>query len=266
MAEEIVKAAEQSPRSVIPSERMTTALSTAMDETTPEDLTRKSDQKAPVSVSSIDKESPKEENSDTAKSEYSDDKEVSAAAGKQSTTTSDDIRGSPPPTPASQQYEYPAHLQAGYPALTPQQGSGYYPVYLPVHPAGMTPEPPSPAAPHALYDASSLLQQGTGFMPPPGTSILGGVANITSPLSPPRVGMHTVSLVGASVLPASPLFPRVNSSGFDSSRGSAPPLPYTLSPQIGGTGSGIYHGYPSSGMVNSQNNDDGAWGATGAVR
>jgi hypothetical protein len=130
----------------------------------------------------------------------------------------------------------------------------------------MTPEPPSPAAPHALYDASSLLQQGTGFMPPPGSSILGGVANISSSLSPPRVGMHTVSLVGGSVLPASPLFPRVNSSGFDSSRGSAPPLPYTLSPQIGGSGGGIYHGYPSAGIVNSQNSEDGAWGGPGAVR
>lgn len=141
--------------------------------------------------------------------------------------------------PTSPQSQSGSFLPQMYPPhLTPQQSGGYY---LPVYgQPQVTPEPNSPANHHAVYDATSFLQQ---------HSALGPSAGVPQPPFSPRVP------------PASPLFPRVQSNhqGNDSPgltmmapgtpNFSSSGLPY-LSPNLG-PGGVVYQGYGANYNANS---------------
>lgn len=170
------------------------------------------------------------------------------------------IEGGMSPTPQMQTASY----LAGYPAhLTPQPGQGYYPLgYQPQ----ATPEPPSPAGPgaSAVYDMGSFFQpaafapHNSPFVPP-------------TPLSPRR----TAAMAG--IPPASPLFPRVPTTGagglmpagtgidqriMDGHRAAgAPPSPSVpyLSPPLGPNS--MYQNYPNGlGSQADSPEDISAWG------
>lgn len=176
-----------------------------------------------------------------------------------------EAQDSSPPTPIP--HEYAHHLLA-YANLTPQQGSGYYLGYLP-HQQHMIPEPASPGPPHtAVYDVSmgSFFQphSGAAFHPTStGSPFLVSSAAGTTPLSPSRGSAPALSITG-SLPPASPLFPRVSSGGFDitnSQHRVAPNIPYMASAHLGTppSNSSNYQTYPSV-ILRSQSSDEGAWG------
>jgi hypothetical protein len=155
----------------------------------------------------------------------------------------------------------PHHMQAGsylqgYPAhLTPQPGQGYY-----YQQSQITPEPPSPAGPGAVvYDVGSFFQQPAAFAPHNSPFVP------QTPLSPRR----TAGMGG--IPPASPLFPRVNTTGaaglmpagagiehriMEGHRVGAPPSPSVsyLSPPLGPNS--IYQSYGSD----SPEDISAAWG------
>jgi hypothetical protein len=184
-----------------------------------------------------------------------------------------------PPTPNP--YEYPvSHVHGYHTNLTPQgQSAAYH--YLSYNQQHMTPEPPSPAGPHAVTDVynvgSFFHQPPTGaFAVPPHQSVFTGGAmpnsntnnsNSNANLSPSRGGMPTVGVTMAGT--ASPLFPRPTAGGLDGQfqqRGSvAPPspnIPYIMSPhQLGGGANSMYQTYPVAG-VGSHSSDD--WGGVSA--
>jgi hypothetical protein len=163
---------------------------------------------------------------------------------------------SSPPTPIPHEY---AHHLHGYANLTPQQGSGYYLGY-PSHQPHMIPEPDSPGPPRtAVYDGGigSFFQphSGAAFHPASSGSPFLGVSSAAGnpALSPPRGAVPTVTMTG-SIPPASPIFPRMSSGGFDVTS-------YMVSAQQGAltSNSNNYLPYPSAGL-NSQSSDEVAWG------
>ena len=155
----------------------------------------------------------------------------------------------------------PHHMQVnsylqGYPAhLSPQPGQGYY-----YQQSQITPEPPSPAGPGAtVYDVGSFFQQPVAFAAHNSPFVP------QTPLSPRR----TAGMGG--IPPASPLFPRVNTSGatglmpagagieqriMEGHRAGAPPSPSVpyLSPPLGPNS--IYQSYGSE----SPEDISAAWG------
>jgi hypothetical protein len=184
-----------------------------------------------------------------------------------------------PPTPNA--YEYPmAHVHGYPPTLTPQGASaGYH--YLTYNPQHMTPEPPSPAGPHAvsadMYSAASFFHQPGAFgtaLPHHNSFGMPGLpmpnsnnSNANPTLSPNRGAMPTVP-VSMGNIPPSPLFPRSTSLGTagtldGNQRGAnvAPPspnIPYIMSPQhLGGSSANMYQTYQVVG-VGSHSSDDGA--------
>lgn len=168
------------------------------------------------------------------------------------------MEGGMSPTPQMQAASY----LAGYPAhLTPQPGQGYYPLG---YQSQVTPEPPSPAGPgaSAVYDMGSFFQQPAAFAPHNSPFVP------QTPLSPRR----TAAMAG--IPPASPLFPRVSTSGatglmpagtgidhriMDGHRvAGAPPSPSVpyLSPPLGPNS--MYPSYPNNQADSPE--DISAWG------
>ena len=179
---------------------------------------------------------------DTTKQESSESPE-----NKATTNTDDgDKKGAESPQPQAS-----SQLQGGYPShLTPQSAAGYYFGYA----AQSIQEPPSPGGPgtnSVPYDVGSFFQQpGTGAFAPHNSPFQGP----NTPLSPPR----PTATMAAMVPPASPLFPRMNSSGSERA-GAAPPspsLPY-MSPPL----TGVYHqaAYPANSQSSNSPEEASAW-------